>query len=89
MKLKTLQVFAHLSERIKTAVLLIRVRGGTKRSLRRMELLEFEEAEENNAPIDMDDDDNYDNTNLFCEADDGEDYDLYSSCDENPIAHPV
>ena len=47
-KLKTLQVqFAHLSERINTAGLLIRVGGATERSFRKMELLEFEEQEEN------------------------------------------
>ena len=36
--------------------------------------MEFEEEEENNAPIDIDDDDSYNNTDLFCEEDD---YDLY------------
>ena len=52
-----------------------------------MELLkEFEEEEENIAP---DDDDNYDNTDLFCEEDHEEDYDLCSGCDEKPIAHLV
>ena len=54
-----------------------------------MELLEFEEEEENNAPIDTDDDDNYDNTDLFFEEVDEEDYDLCSSCDENCIVHLV
>ena len=34
-----------------------------------MQLLEFEEEEENNAPIDIDDDDNYNSTDLFCEED--------------------
>ena len=53
-----------------------------------MELLEFEE-EENIAPIDVDDDDNYDHTDLFCEEDNEEDYNLCSNCDENPIAHLV
>ena len=54
-----------------------------------MELLVFEEEEENKAPIDIDDDDNYDNTDLFCEEDDEEDYDLCSSCDKNPFPHLV
>ena len=31
---------------------------------------------ENNALIDNDDDDNYDNTDLLCQEDDEEDYDL-------------
>ena len=51
-----------------------------------MELLEFEEEQEINAPIDFHDGDNYDNTDLFCEGDDHEDNDLCSSYDENPIA---
>ena len=56
MKLKTLQVqFAHLPERIEIAGLLIRVGGATGRAFRKMELLEFEEEEENNAPIGEDD----------------------------------
>ena len=54
-----------------------------------MELLEFEEEEENIAPIDIDDDHNYDNTDLFCEEDDEEDYDLCSGCDGNPFAHLI
>ena len=54
-----------------------------------MELLEFEEEEENNAPIDIDDDDNYKNADLICEEDDEEDYDLGSGCDKNPFAHLV
>ena len=54
-----------------------------------MELLKFEEEGENNAPNDIDDDDNFDNTDLFCEEDDEEDKDLCSNCDENPIAHLV
>ena len=51
-----------------------------------MELVEIEEEEKNNAPIDIDDDVNYDNTCLFCEEDDDEDYDFCSGCDENPFA---
>ena len=54
-----------------------------------MELLEFEEQEENKAPIDIDDDDNYDDTDLYCEDVDKKDYNLYSSCDENPSAYLV
>ena len=45
--------------------------------------MEFEE--EDNAPIDIDDD-NYDNTDLLYEEDDEEYYDLCSSCDENTFA---
>ena len=52
-----------------------------------MELLKSEEEEDNKVPIDNDDEDNYDNTDLFCEEDDEEDYDLCSSCDENPFVH--
>ena len=52
-----------------------------------MELLEFEKEEENNAPIDIDDDDKYDNSDLFCEEDDNEDFHLSSGCGENPFAH--
>ena len=90
MKLKTLQVkFAHLSERIKTVGLLIRVGEATERSFRKMELLEFEDEEENNAAIDLDYDDNYDGTDLFCEEDDEKYYNLCSSCDENTFAHVV
>ena len=89
-KLRTLQVeFAHLWEWINTAGLLIRVGGATERSFRKIELLEFEEEEENNAPIDFDYDNNYDNTDLFCEEDDDEDYDLCSGCDENPLGQLV
>ena len=67
-KLKTPQVqCSHLSERINTAGLLIRVGGATKRSLWKIGLMEFEKKEENNAPIDIDDDYCYDNTDLFCE----------------------
>ena len=54
-----------------------------------MELLEFEEEEEINAPSDIDDDDISDNTDLFCQEDEEEDKDLCSNCDENPIAHLV
>ena len=73
-QMKTLQVqIAHLSERINTAGLLIHVSGANERSFRKMEMLEFEEEEESNAPIDIDDDDIYDNTDLFCEEDDGKD----------------
>ena len=65
-KLKTLQVhFAHLSERMNTAGILIRVGGATERSFRKKELLEFEEEEESNTTIHIDDDDNYDKTDLF------------------------
>ena len=89
-KLKTLQVqFAQLSERINTAGLLIRVGGATERSFRKMELLKFEEEEENNAAIDNGNDDNCDNSDLFCEDDDDEDCDLCSGCHENPSAHLV
>ena len=42
-----------------------------------MELLEFEKDEENNAQIDFDDEDKYDNSDLLCEEDDEEDYDLF------------
>ena len=52
-----------------------------------MELLEFEEEEENNAPIDFHDDGFYDNTDQFCEDDDALVYDFCSRCDENPIAY--
>ena len=81
--------FAHLSERINTGGLLIRVGGATERSFRKTELLEFEKKEENNAQIDFDDEDKYDNSDLLCEEDDEEDYDLFSGCDKNPIAHFV
>ena len=54
-----------------------------------MKLLAFEEEEENCAPIAIDDDDKYDNTDLFCEEDDEEDNDLCSGCDENPMVHLV
>ena len=54
-----------------------------------MELLEFEEEQENNAPIDTDADNNYDNTDIFCEEDDEDDYELCSGCDENPEPHLV
>ena len=60
-----------------TPGLFICVNGATERSFRERELLEFEEDEENSTPIDNDDDDNYDNTHLFCEEDNEEDYDLY------------
>ena len=50
-----------------TTEFLIRVGGAPERSFRRMELMrEIEEEEENNAPDDIGDDDNYDNTDLFC-----------------------
>ena len=61
-------------------------RWATERSFRKMELLDFEG---NFATIDIDDDDNYDNTDVFCEEDDEEDYDLFSGCDENSFAHRV
>ena len=68
-KLKTLQVkHAHLCERTNTAVLLIRVGRATERSFIKIKLLEFEDEEENNVPIDINDDDGiYDNNDLFCE----------------------
>ena len=47
--------------------------GATVRSFKKMEMVECEKEEENNAPIDIDDDDSYDNTDLFCEEDDEED----------------
>ena len=49
--------------------------------------MDFEEEEDNNAPIDIDDDDNYKKTGIFCEKEDEEDNDLCSGCDENPITH--
>ena len=89
MKLKTLQVqIQHLAERKNAAVLLICDGGTTERSFGKMELLEFEEGEDNIAPIQIDDNDNYDDTDLFYEEDD-EENDLCSSCDENLIAHLV
>ena len=51
--------------------------------------MEFEEEDEVNAPIDFDDDDNYDKTDLFCVGDDKEDNDFYSGSNEKPIAHLV
>ena len=52
--------------------------------------MEFEEEEENIAPIDIDDDENYGNTDLICEEQVvEEDYDFCSNFDENPIAHFV
>ena len=70
--------------------MLIRVCGATERSFRKIELLkEFKEEEENNAPNVIDDDNNFDNKDLFCEEEDEEDYDLCSGCDENPNAHLV
>ena len=55
------------NERINTTEFLIRVGGATERSFRKMELLkEIEEEEKNIAPDDIDDDNNYDNTDLFC-----------------------
>ena len=78
------------SKRINTTAFLIRVGGATERSFRKIELLkEFEEEEENNAPDDIDDHDIYDSTDLFCEEDHEEDYDLCSGCDEKPIAQLV
>ena len=62
------------NERINTAEFLIRVGGATERSFRKMELLkEFEEEEENNALDDVADDNNYDNSDLFCEEVDEKD----------------
>ena len=55
---------------------------------RKMESLEFEEEYENNAPIEFDDNDKYDKTDLICEKV-KEDYDLCSACNENPFAHLV
>ena len=64
------------NERINTTKFLIRVGGATERSFRKVELLKkFEEEEEENAPGDFDDDNNYDNTDLFCEEDHEKDYD--------------
>ena len=54
-----------------------------------MGLLEFEEEEENNAPLDIDVDDNYDINDQFWEEDDEEGYNLCLGCDENPFAHLV
>ena len=48
-------------------------RWATEKSFKKMELMYFEKEEENNAPIDIDDDDIYDNTDLFYEEDDEED----------------
>ena len=89
-KLKTLQVqFAHLSERINTAGLLLGVGQATERSFGKMELSEFELEEKNDAPIDIDDDDKYDDTDLFNEEDNEEDYDLCPGSDENTFVHLV
>ena len=52
-----------------------------------MELLEFEEDGENNAPIDIEDDDNYDDTDPFCKEVDEEDCDLCSGFVENRFAY--
>ena len=57
--------YEHISEGINTGGLIIRVVGATERSLRKMEWLELKENEENIAPIDTDDDDEYDNTDPF------------------------
>ena len=90
MKLKTVQVqFEQLTGQINTAGLLIRVDGATIRSFRKMELLESEEEKENNSPIHIANDDNYDDTDLFCEAVEEEDYNLCSGCNENPFAQLV
>ena len=77
------------SQRINTTGLLVHGSGATERTFRRMELLEFEEEEKNNAPIDIVDDDNYDDADLFFETDDEQEYDLCSSCHESLIAHLV
>ena len=77
-----------ISDQINTAGLLIRDGGATESSFRKMELLEFEEEKENNAPIDIDVADKYDNTDPFCE-DDEKDYDLCSDSNDNPFAHLV
>ena len=65
--------------------LLIRANGATERFFRKMEILEIGEEKRNNAPtgIDDDDDDKHDNTDLVCEEEHEEDYDLCSGCDEN------
>ena len=73
------------NERNNTREFLIGVGGATERSFRKIELLkEFVEEEENYAPDDVADDNNYDNSDVFCEEVDKEDYDLCSSCDEKP-----
>ena len=56
--------------------LLIRVGGASERSFRKMDLLEFEGEEEIKALIDVDDLDNYDNPDLFCEEDNEKDNDV-------------
>ena len=89
MKLEALQVqFECLSERINTTGLLFSVAEAIETSFRMMKLLEFEEEEEIFAAIDIDNDDNYDNTDVFCEEDDTEEnYDFCPSCQWNPIVH--
>ena len=62
------------------------VDGASERSFKKIKFLEFEEEEENNSPTDFDDD-GFDNTDLFCDEDDEEDYVLCSGCDENLFAH--
>ena len=78
------------NERINTAEFPFRVGEATQRSFRKMELLkEFELEEESNAANKIDDDDNFDNTDLFSEEYDEEGYGFCSGCDENPFAHLV
>ena len=86
---KTLQVqLAYLLEQLNTAGLFFGVGGAAERSFRELELLEFEEEEENSSPIEVDDDVKY-NTDLFCQENDEKDYELCSRCDESPFAHLV
>ena len=80
----------HTSQKKISAGLLVRVGGATEKSFKKMKFLEVEEEEENIAHIGInDEDDNYDNTDLLCEQDDGDDYNLCSGCDENLTAHLV
>ena len=53
-----------------------------------MELLEFGEEEENIAHTYIDEE-NYDNTTVFCDQDDEKYYNLCSSFDENSFAQLV
>ena len=76
----------HNIQQINTAVLCIRVSGANARSFRQIDLLEFEEEEENIAPSDTDDDNKYERNDPFCAEDDEKHYSLWSSCDDYPFA---
>ena len=75
----------YTSQRIITTKLLSGVGGARERFFRKMELLEFEEEEENIAFIDIHDV----NTDLFFEEDKEDVFDLISNCDGNPVSHLV